>query len=202
MSIRPVLPTGTSVGSAGQRPTVVIVGQRQFHITSSSVLSVCTLVSTSWCSCKTIIDTHKNKPTDARKRVPSIAAPGDMCEPWCAAYLVGRTLLLVLAVWLGLGGEFAHTTKFPLHYASVSGGGQTCDQSLPQNVWGARIGPRSDTVEGNALAAGQDDSCRRSKHAQDLLHFKELKMNRPVGKVYLAGRLGAVGTVSPRSNSL
>ena len=64
-----------------------------------------------------------------------------------------RTLLLVLAVWLGLGGELAQTAKFPLHYASVSGGGPF-DQSLPPKVWGARIVPRSNTVECSASMVG------------------------------------------------
>ena len=58
---------------------------------------------------------------------------GGMCEPWYATYLIGRTLLLVLAVWLGLGGELAQTAKSPLHYA-VPGGGRTYDQSLPPKV--------------------------------------------------------------------
>ena len=109
-----------------------------------------------------ITNTHTNNPSDARKRVPTIPAPGGMCEPWCAAYLVVRTLLLVLTVWLGLGGELAQTAKFPLHYAtSVPGGGRTYDQSLPPKVWGARIMPRSNTVEGNASMVGQDNFCHR-----------------------------------------
>ena len=93
--------------------------------------------------------------------------------------MVVRTLLLVLAVWLGLGGELAQTATFPLHYASVSGGGPF-DQSLPPKVWGARIVPRSNTVEGKASMVG-DNSCRRNKHAQDLLHFKAMVTSIPPG---------------------
>ena len=167
-------------------------------------MSVHTPVSTLWCSCKTIIDTHKNNPTDARKRVPTIAEPGGMCEPWCAAYLVGRTLLLVLAVWLGLGGEPAQTAKFPLHYASVPGGGRTYDQSLPPKVWGAVIQLKARPRWLEIIPAAEINMpkifCTSRPWSRPFR--PELKMIRPVGKVYLAGRLRAVGTASPRSNSL
>ena len=95
--------------------------------------------------------------------------------------MVVRTLLLVLALWLGLGGEFAQTAKFPLHYATFPNGDGRCDQPLPPKVWGARIGPRSNTVEGNASMVGQVNSCRRNEHAQDLLNFKAMVTSIPSG---------------------
>ena len=82
---------------------------------------------------------------------------------------------------------------------------ETCDQSLPPKVWGARIGPRSNAVEGNASIPAAEMNmlkifCTSRQWARPFR--PELKMNRLVEKVYLAGRLGPVGTVSPRSNSL
>ena len=96
------------------------------------------------------------------------------------AYLVGRTFLLVLAVWLGLGGEFAQTAKFPLLYVNVLGDVRHVDRSLPSTVWGARIVPRRNTVEGNA-SVGRVNSCRRNEHAQDLLNFKAMVTSIPSG---------------------
>ena len=49
-----------------------------------------------------------------------------------------------------------------------------------QKVWGARIVPRSNTVEDKASMVG-DNSCRRNKHAQDLLHFKAMVTFIPPG---------------------
>ena len=182
LSILPVLPTGTPVQLG--TPIDIAVGWPAFSSVFSLLsvfvtLGVCLHTCEPLCgSCKTIINTHTNNPSDARKRVTTIPAPGGMCEPWCAAYLVSCTLLLVLA--LGLGEELAQTAKVPLHYASVSGGGPF-DQSLPPKVWGARIVPRSNTVEGNAPMLGQDNFCHRSKHAQDLLHFKAMVTSIPPG---------------------
>ena len=157
---------------------MIIGGYHQFCIPSVCLYTTCKHLRGARVR---ITNTHTNNPSDARKRVPIIPAPGGMCEPWCAAYLVVRTLLLVLTVWLGLGGELAQTAKSPLRYASFPGGGRTYDQSLPPKVWGARIMPRSNTVEGNASMVGQDNSCRRSEHAQDLLHFKAMATSIPPG---------------------